>query len=275
MCSSVLLPEPDGRCATTSPADSHGRGRGRRPAGGRRAEAVVAIEDLIAADPGLAGRGTSLAPGFFVVDPDADRGRVARRAAEAGGAVVAVVDGHGRFAGLVRPGRAALRPRRRARGAPRAPGRSLPFLRARRRGGTGAGAPAPMHALLAGRPARGDALGAAGRRVRGAAAGQRAPGDLRAGGRLHGGRGRDADGDPRHPPPGRHRPAFIFRRELVTGARIGVFIAAGFLPFAILVYDGSVALGGGAVAAGELLDATVVAIILPWLLNRGATTPPT
>lgn len=236
-------------------------------------EAVVAIEDLIAADPGLA-VGDVPAPDFFVVDPDADRGHVAWRAAEAGGAVVAVVDGDGRFAGLVSRaellavlvaeheehlGRLAGSPSR-ARDAAEEPVRArlrhrMPWLMVGLLG-------AMLSALLVGAfeerlqanvllaifvPAvvyMADAVGTQTETlvIRGLSVGI----DLRS----------------------------VFRRELVTGASIGVFIAAGFLPFAILVWgDGSVALAVALSLWASCSIATVVAIILPWLLNRGGHDP--
>ena len=74
---------------------------------------------------------------------------------------------------------------------------------------------------------------------------------LHPGRRLHGRRGRDADGDARH----RGLAAGIsiqevFVRELVTGAITGTLIGVVFFPFALVVWDDAAVAGSVALALG-------------------------
>lgn len=236
-------------------------------------ETVVAMEDLLAADADLPVEDVPGADGF-VVSPDADRGHVAWRAAEAGGAVVAVVDEQRRFEGLVSRaellgvlvaeheehlGRLAGSPSS-ARDAAEEPVRArlhhrMPWLLVGLLG-------AMLSALLVGAfeerleanvllaifvPAvvyMADAVGTQTEVlvIRGLSVGI----NLRA----------------------------VFRRELITGASIGLFIAGGFLPFATLVWgDTSVAVAVALSLFASCSIATVVAIVLPVLLHRRGQDP--
>ena len=61
----------------------------------------------------------------------------------------------------------------------------------------------------------------------------------------------------------------VLARELATGLAIGVAIAAAFFPFARVVWgDGSVALAVSIALLASCSIATVVAMLLPWVLNR-------
>jgi magnesium transporter len=61
----------------------------------------------------------------------------------------------------------------------------------------------------------------------------------------------------------------IFRREIATGVAIGAAIALAFLPFAWLVWnDGGVALAVSVALLASCAISTVVAMVLPWLLQR-------
>jgi len=239
--------------------------------GGLRA--VVAMEDLLAAASDLPAQEAPRADAL-VVSPDADREHVAWRAAEAGGVVVAVVDARTRFAGLV--GRAELlgvlvaeheEHLHRLAGAPsRARDAAEEPVRARLRhrmpwllvGLAGAMATALLVGAFEERLASNvllavfipavvymaDAVGTQTEVlvIRGLSVGI----DLRA----------------------------VFRRELITGACIGLAIAAGFLPFAIAVWgDGGVAVAVALSLWASCSIATVVAIVLPWLLHRRGHDP--
>jgi magnesium transporter len=61
----------------------------------------------------------------------------------------------------------------------------------------------------------------------------------------------------------------ILRRELVTGVAIGAAIAIAFLPFAWLVWhDGGVAAAVSIALLASCAISTLVAMLLPWLLQR-------
>ncbi len=61
----------------------------------------------------------------------------------------------------------------------------------------------------------------------------------------------------------------VLARELATGLAIGVAIAAAFFPFALVVWgDGAVALAVSIALLASCSIATVVAMLLPWVLNR-------
>jgi magnesium transporter len=66
----------------------------------------------------------------------------------------------------------------------------------------------------------------------------------------------------------------IVRRELVTGFAIGLAVALAFLPFALLVWgDEGLALAVSIALLASCSIATVVAMLLPWLLQRLGTDP--
>jgi magnesium transporter len=66
----------------------------------------------------------------------------------------------------------------------------------------------------------------------------------------------------------------MLRREVVTGLIAGLLIGAAFYPFAILVWgDSSVALAVALALVASCSIATVVAMALPWLLQRLGTDP--
>ena len=66
----------------------------------------------------------------------------------------------------------------------------------------------------------------------------------------------------------------ILGRELATGLAIGVAIALAFLPFAWLVWgDGGVALAVSVALLASCAISTMVAMLLPWLLQRFGKDP--
>jgi len=66
----------------------------------------------------------------------------------------------------------------------------------------------------------------------------------------------------------------VVRRELATGAIIGLLMAAAFLPFALLVWgDGQVAVAVGLALLASCSIATVVAMVFPWLFQRFGADP--
>ena len=66
----------------------------------------------------------------------------------------------------------------------------------------------------------------------------------------------------------------ILRREIATGFVIGLAIAVAFLPFALLVWgDGSLALAVSVALLASSAIATLVALLLPWALQRLGTDP--
>jgi len=66
----------------------------------------------------------------------------------------------------------------------------------------------------------------------------------------------------------------VLRRELLTGGAIGLAIAAGFLPFAWVVWgDAEVAAAVALALLGSCAIATGVAMLLPWLLHRAGQDP--
>jgi magnesium transporter len=66
----------------------------------------------------------------------------------------------------------------------------------------------------------------------------------------------------------------MFRREAVTGLIAGLLIGAAFYPFAILVWsDASVALAVALALVASCSIATVVAMVLPWVLQRLGADP--
>ena len=61
----------------------------------------------------------------------------------------------------------------------------------------------------------------------------------------------------------------VLRRELVTGALIGLALAAAFFPFALAAWgDGRVVLAVGLALFSSSSIATLVAMTLPWLFQR-------
>ena len=61
----------------------------------------------------------------------------------------------------------------------------------------------------------------------------------------------------------------VVRRELITGAIIGVIIGASFFAFALIVWgDASVAAAVGLALVACCSIATLVAMSLPWLFQR-------
>lgn len=61
----------------------------------------------------------------------------------------------------------------------------------------------------------------------------------------------------------------VLARELATGLAIGVAIAAAFFPFALIAWgDSAVALAVSIALLASCSIATVVAMLLPWVLNR-------
>lgn len=66
----------------------------------------------------------------------------------------------------------------------------------------------------------------------------------------------------------------IVRRELLTGLLVGVAIAAVFLPVALALWgEADVALAGSLALLAACSTATIVAMALPWALNRLGTDP--
>lgn len=61
----------------------------------------------------------------------------------------------------------------------------------------------------------------------------------------------------------------VLGKEVLTGLLVGVLIAAAFVPFALIGWgDATVALVVGIALLGACSVATVVALVLPWLLDR-------
>ena len=66
----------------------------------------------------------------------------------------------------------------------------------------------------------------------------------------------------------------ILRREIATGFVIGLAIAVAFLPFALLVWDDAgLALAVSVALLASCAIATLVAMLLPWVLQRLGTDP--
>lgn len=66
----------------------------------------------------------------------------------------------------------------------------------------------------------------------------------------------------------------VVRRELITGALIGLAVAAAFLPFAYGVWgDGRVAIAVGLALLASCSIATLVAMVLPWTFQRFGADP--
>jgi magnesium transporter len=66
----------------------------------------------------------------------------------------------------------------------------------------------------------------------------------------------------------------VLRRELTTGLAIGIVVALVFFPFALLVWgDEPVALAVSLALLASCSMATVMAMLLPWLLQRLGTDP--
>ena len=66
----------------------------------------------------------------------------------------------------------------------------------------------------------------------------------------------------------------VVRRELITGAIVGLTIAAAFLPFALIGWgDDRVALAVSLALLASCSIATVVAMTLPWLFQRAGIDP--
>ena len=66
----------------------------------------------------------------------------------------------------------------------------------------------------------------------------------------------------------------VVRRELTTGAIVGVLMAGAFFPFALLVWgDGRVAVAVGLALLASCSIATIVAMAFPWLFNRFGVDP--
>jgi magnesium transporter len=66
----------------------------------------------------------------------------------------------------------------------------------------------------------------------------------------------------------------VLRRELITGALIGLLIGTAFLPFALLGWgDAEVAIAVGLALLASCSIATVVAVLLPWILHRSGRDP--
>lgn len=60
----------------------------------------------------------------------------------------------------------------------------------------------------------------------------------------------------------------VVKREIVTGLLVGLAIAATFLPVALWQWDYDVALAAALALLGACSMATLVAMVLPWLLNK-------
>ena len=61
----------------------------------------------------------------------------------------------------------------------------------------------------------------------------------------------------------------VVRRELLTGAVVGLVIAAAFVPFALLGWgDEKVAVAVALAVLASCSIATIVAMTLPWLFQR-------
>lgn len=66
----------------------------------------------------------------------------------------------------------------------------------------------------------------------------------------------------------------VARRELITGAIVGLIIAAAFLPFALLGWgDTEVAIAVSLALLASCSIATIVAMTLPWLFQRAGIDP--
>lgn len=66
----------------------------------------------------------------------------------------------------------------------------------------------------------------------------------------------------------------IVKRELLTGAVIGLIVAAAFLPFAFGVWgDGRVAVAVALALFASCSIATIVAMVLPWAFQRAGSDP--
>ena len=65
----------------------------------------------------------------------------------------------------------------------------------------------------------------------------------------------------------------VVKREIVTGLLVGLAIAAMFLPVALWQWDSDVALAAALALLGACSMATLVAMLLPWLLNKTGKDP--
>jgi magnesium transporter len=65
----------------------------------------------------------------------------------------------------------------------------------------------------------------------------------------------------------------VVRRELVTGLVVGVSIAAAFLPIGLAAWETDVALAVAIALFAACSTATVVAMVLPWLFSRVGADP--
>ncbi|HEX6335331.1 MAG TPA: magnesium transporter [Jiangellaceae bacterium] len=65
----------------------------------------------------------------------------------------------------------------------------------------------------------------------------------------------------------------VVKREIVTGLLVGLAIAATFLPIALWQWDYDVALAAALALLAACSMATLVAMVLPWLLNKAGKDP--
>lgn len=65
----------------------------------------------------------------------------------------------------------------------------------------------------------------------------------------------------------------VVKREIVTGLLVGLAIAATFLPIALWQWDYDVALADALALLAACSMATLVAMVLPWLLNKAGKDP--